>query len=340
MAKQLLPLTFLLIMVAAAGYFLILDSKPASVEKGLLFADLAQQANDITQIRISNHQGVLLEASLQENMWIAKDLQQHSNYPLEQSNLTQLVQSLMQARLYQAKTSKSENYARLGLQAIEAQDSQATLVELTANEHNWAALVGDTASTGGSYIRLPEQAQTWLLDQNVLLPLDANAWLRPAILDLEREEIAKISRVDDKAWSIEKSEAEDGGFDLLAMPTGRSLKYDTILDSTINTLLSLGFDQIQPKNEVFWQGLQPVAKFELFTVKGDKVVLELAELDDNNYVQLHSDTLQSYWQNWIYQLSGFAAGQLNKSLDDFLLEPDNQAEQIEKQAVDEGDSPL
>lgn len=339
MGKQLLTLTFLLLLAATAGYFLIKDSRPVNVEKGLLFANLTQQANQISQIRISNHQGVLLDASLQNDKWIANGVQQAGTYPLEHIKLTQLVQSLMQATLYQAKTSKPENYARLGLQDLDAEDSLAVLVELFGNDKTWAVLVGNKAPGGGSYIRFPEQAQSWLLDQEVLLPLDSNNWLKQPILDIAITDIAKFSRIDSNSWSIVLSDAEAGGYSLNPMPKGRELKYESILDNTVAAFATLNFDQIQPRNDAFWRSLKLSAKFELTTLSGDKIKTELAEKDNEFFIRFSSQSLTAYWQNWTYKLSGFSAGQLNKTLEDFLAEPESEVEQIEPQKVDEGDSP-
>jgi hypothetical protein len=340
MGKQLLPLTFLLLLVAAAGYFLTLDPKPTAVEKGLLFNDLAEQANQIRQIRLSNHQGLLLDAGLQQDRWVANGVLQVGTYPLEHNKLTQLVQSLMQASLYQAKTAKPENYVRLGLQDIDAQDSQAILVELIANDTSWAVLVGSKAPSGENYIRLPQQAQSWLLDQQVVLPLDANEWLKQPILDIATQDIGKLSRIDSKRWNIELSDSEAGGYALSPMPKDRGLKYDSILHSTVAALTTLNFDQIQPQDEGFWRTLKLSAKFELITLGGDKITAELTEKDKEYFIRFYSQSLQAYWQNWIYKLSGFSAGQLNKEVNDFLLEPDSEVESLEPQKVDEGESPL
>jgi hypothetical protein len=339
MGKQLLPLTFLLMLVATAGYFLIKESRPTNVEKGLLFDNLAQQANQIKQIRISNHQGLLLDASLQQDKWIANGVQQVGSYPLEPIKLTQLVQSLMQASLYQAKTSKPENYVRLGLQDLDTEDSLAVLVELVANEKTWAVLVGGKAPGGENYVRLPQQAQTWLLDQEIALPLDANNWLKQPILDVATQDITKLSRIDSSSWSIGKNDAEVGGYALSPMPKARSLKYDSILEGTVAAFATLNFDQIKPRDDAFWHSLKLSAKFELTTLVGDKIKAELAEKDNEFFIRFSSQTLTAYWQNWTYKLSGFSAGQLNKQLNDFLLEPESEIEQLEPQKVDEGDSP-
>ena len=105
-------------------------------------------------------------------------------------------------------------------------------------------------------------------------------------------------------------------------------------------LTTLNFDQLQPKDEAFWRSLKPSAKFELTTLKGDKITAELAELDKEYFIRFYSEAVQAYWQNWIYKLSGFSAGQLNKQLNDFFIEPQSEMEELEVQKVDEGESPL
>lgn len=339
MGKQILPLTFLLVVVAFASYLLLKQSQPVSVEQGLLFSDLSAKANLIDRVRISNHQGVLLDASLEQSIWLVDSVQKQGNYPLEQDKLTQLVQSLMQAKLFQAKTSKMENYARLGLQDIEALDSQSTLIELIAGTESWQVLIGNKSSTvSGSYVRLPQQKQSWLLDTEIVLPLDSNDWLKQPILDIDQQNITKIARVDSNAWVIEKKPAQEE-FSLSPMPDSGSLKYATILDSVANNIATLNFDQLHINDQTFWESLQPTAKLEVTTNDGQIITVELAQLDDSFYARFNSAADSSYWHNWIYQLSSFSAGQLNKTRDDFLADAEVPSIAPEQQNVDEGESP-
>ena len=77
------------------------------------------------------------------------------------------------------------------------------------------------------------------------------------------------------------------------------------------------------------------------TAYGHAFQVEVAQTQEYAYLRIANATPTDYWADWIYQIPKFNAEQLNKSLDDFLLEQaqEEAQEPIRSYPIDEGESP-
>jgi hypothetical protein len=355
MNKQVSVLAVIAILALGLGVWLIQSPSKDKFEASLLFDDLQKFANQVKSVEISNAQGVLFKAQKSGNSWLANFDPEQPAYPISQDKLADFVEIMMRLKLVEAKTSKSKNYARLGLQSIDIDDSMASLVIMKTNKQSWQVLVGNKVTLGeGHYILKPDDAQSWRTDKTINLPLDKFSWLKRPILPYQVQDIISISRVDSLDWHITKSANSD--FYLINMPKDRELEYPSILNSIVSNLISLDFERLiridedavdedavdeAAVDEEFTQSLKVLTQLEVNTAEQKIFQMVVSELDDKYYVNFTSEGLQDYWQKWYYQISSFSANQLIKTLDDFLVEeitttiPSNNS----TQTVDEGDSP-
>jgi hypothetical protein len=350
MNKQVSVLAVIAILALGLGVWLIQSPSKDKFEASLLFDDLQKFANQVKSVEISNAQGVLFKAQKSGDSWLANFDPEQPAYPISQDKLADFVEIMMRLKLVEAKTSKSKNYARLGLQSIDIDDSMASLVIMKTNKQSWQVLVGNKVTLGeGHYILKPDDAQSWRTDKTINLPLDKFSWLKRPILPYQVQDIISISRVDSLDWHITKSANSD--FYLINMPKDRELEYPSILNSIVSNLISLDFERLirideaavdeDAVDEEFTQSLKVLTQLEVNTAEQKIFQMVVSELDDKYYVNFTSKGPPDYWQKWYYQISNFSAKQLIKTLDDFLVEeikttiPSNNS----TQAVDEGDSP-
>lgn len=341
MNRQLLGLGFVALVAVTTGVWLQYEAAQPRSQDDLLFGDLAEKAVNINHITIGNHDGDVFTAVLEAGQWQAVLKEPSGRYPAEPGKLSELVKALIKARLSEAKTSKEENYHHLGLQALDNEDSLASLVILSSADTSWQVLVGKLANSGkGQYVRLPEQPQSWLINQKLSLPLEQHSWLKQAILPFDEVSFTTISRIDNEKWTIEKS-ASQSEFTLKKIPSGRELKYQSILDSVASNLADLNFDKLQEFEENFWASLEPMASLRVTTQTAESFDINLAALDDKTYVKFTSDELEGYWLNWVYEVSRLSAQQLTKTVEDFLLTTPEEIKGAsnEIKATDEGESP-
>jgi hypothetical protein len=341
MNKQVSILTAIAILAVGLGVWLIQAPTKGTFEAGFLFDDLQKFANQLDKVEIKNAQGVLFSAQKLGDSWLATfDPEQHV-YPISQDKLAEFVETMMRAKLVEAKTSKPKNYIRLGLQPIDTDDSMATLVTFKADDHSWQVLVGNNVTVGeGHYILKPESPQSWRIDKTVNLPIDKFSWLKQPILPFQIQDIRSVSRVDSLDWQIIKSAS--GEFQLVNMPEGRELQYDSILNSVVSNLIDLNFEQLLTADDDFAQSLKLLTQLEVSTSDEKIFQIIVSELDDKHYVNFSSNDQSEYWQKWYYQVSNFSAQQLIKTQDDFLAEQSPTTSNLETspETVDEGDSPF
>lgn len=360
MNKSLSTLVFLAVVAVATGYWLQLTQVVPQTAKAPLLPDLDTQANAITEIELSNASGVLFEAKRTYEQWIAtvQDDQGQAvgSYPVAKDKLAALVSALAEARLMEAKTAKKTNYHHLGVQDLTATDSLATLVSLRSDKLSWQVLVGNHATAGnGSYVRLPQSKQAWLVDKNLQLPLTNKAWLKQPVLPFEDSDFSKIVRVDTSPWSIQRADA-DAQFTLASMPQDRQLKYAGILEAMAINLASLNFETLVPSANLQWDKLTPLVELDISTFYGHVFTAKVAKGEDKVYVRFISALTKDYWLQWVYGISNFAAEQLDKNPNDFLMQVSTDetgvitsgAKAVDEtdtitsgvRAVDEGESPF
>jgi hypothetical protein len=340
MNKQVFVLATIAILALGLGVWLNQSPSKNTFEAGFLFDDLQEFANQVDSVEITNAQGVLFSAQKLGDRWLATFDPKQPVYPVAQENLADFVETIMRSKLVEAKTSKSQNYIRLGLQSVDIEDSMASLVTLKAGERSWQVLIGNKVTAGeGHYILKPEDSQSWKTDNTIHLPIDNFSWLKQPILPYQAQDISSVARVDSLNWQIARSAG--GGFYLINMPEDKELEYESILNSIVTNLTSLDFEQLVPVNKDFSQSLKILTQLEVSTIDEKIFQVVVSELDDKHFVNFSTREQSEYWQQWYYQISNFSAQQLIKTLDDFLAEENatESASNIISQAVEEGDSP-
>lgn len=338
MNRSVIPL-FLLVLVAAIAVVALQWEQNTVVEQDdILLNGFAAQAENLSAVELRNAQGVLINVKKDGANWRAMLAEPGVAYPVDEEQLADMVQALKSAKKLEAKTKNADKYDRLGVSDISATDSQATLVTLTASEQTWQVLVGKAASSGlGSYVRLPQDTQSWLSDTALGMPDAVEDWLQQPILDLDEETVVSMTKLGEAGWTVQKSEPEQANFALQAMPEGRELKYAGVLDGVVSSLLSMRFDAIG-SDAVLTSESEAVAQFRLNLKDGLQVLVALYAVAEDHYVRFSAPESGAYWQGQLYKVSSFSAGQINKSVEDFLadLPSEDVAEPV---AQDEGQSP-
>lgn len=340
MKKQILFLSLIVVLALTAMSSLLLQKQPVDPSKKLLFSDL--DGNQLVKITLENAQGVLLEINKNTGLWMAEVEGLEAPYPVSQDKLSEFVTDLNSATLFEAKTSKRQNYPRLGLQDISANDSQATLITLKANHQQWQVLVGNLATSGaGHYVRKPTESGTWLLSNVIGLPTERLQWLKQPILDFDVSSIKRVAMSGDNPWEIVNSTNSAGQFELTDLPEGRTLKYAAVLDGFVDNLVGIRFDSLQPYVPAVWESFEIQSVLSIDTQQGQQITLTTAMLEDTFYLLISDSTGTSnhYSREVIYTISNFSAGQLNKSIEDFLAEVEEPSANNVGPAIDEGESP-
>ena len=181
-------------LVILVGTFLVKMNQTASVSDtvlgGRFFSDLEQRANEITAIEIVKGPTKITLSRLGEK-WVIRE---RADFPADIEQIRNLVVSLVGMKSVERKTSKVEQYEKLGVEDPAGADAVGVGVTLKdADGSVRAAVVIGNAYEGGDatkpmlYVRRLSEAQSWLVEGSIEVPTETARWI-------EKTQVADIFR--------------------------------------------------------------------------------------------------------------------------------------------------
>ena len=314
--KALLVLGFIVVAMAGLVGLLSMD-RTDEEEPTLLLPGLKQKLAQVEKIKIATADGsVTLTASSGD--WL---VEQKDNYRAKRQELSEMVSELAKAELKEKKTSRPENFARLGVSSLEAEDSEAIRVTLHAGAEEFGILLGNSSQgRDGRFARI--ENQVWLTDE-ISIEKDATGWLEQVIIDVDAEE---VSRVEIGSLVFERS--EEGDFEFFQVPKNRKLKYPSIVNEPARALTKVRLEDVAQHRIEKWDGASE-AKF-LMTDQTQVSVLAIQQGEENwlHFSEGESTRFASDLSEWDYRVSSYVYDDFVKSLEDLLAE-DEEAEEAE-----------
>lgn len=127
-------------------------------------------------------------------------------WPANQREVGSALFRLGQAKRIEAKTADPARHARLGVEDVAAPDANGTQLRLSGGEGEPVRItVGNNhPSLGGSYVRLGDEPQAWLLDEDIAPARSAPDWLDRRLLDvpMARIDAIRVTPADGRAFSL------------------------------------------------------------------------------------------------------------------------------------------
>jgi hypothetical protein len=194
--KHLTTLAVLAAMSIAITAWVIRTSAPtvASDRRGENVApSLLAKASDITGLSIRDGADTFV-IERRDNRFVASD----SGYPVKTDAVGEVIASTAGLIFQEARTSDPARYSDLGLADPGAKDAGKEITFRTAGGELASLLVGNSDRTvggpsGGVFIRLKGQPQTFLVRGSVRLPATGRSgWFVPISFDVKRSEIKKV----------------------------------------------------------------------------------------------------------------------------------------------------
>jgi hypothetical protein len=203
---------------------------------------LLAKANDITGLVIRDSSGTLA-IERRDNRFVAAE----SGYPIKTDTIRDVVGSSAALAFEESRTADPQRYGDLGLadpgakDAKDAKDVGKEITFRTAGGELADLVVGNTDSTaggpnGGVFIRVKDEAQTFLARGNVRLPAARSDWFVPFDLDVKRSEVTKVELTgggrDDVTATVKAD--KPGTLELAGVPEKRNAE-----DFKVSRLASL-----------------------------------------------------------------------------------------------------
>jgi hypothetical protein len=218
------------------------DSGPA--EDALLFPGLEARLDEITAVTVTGSEG---EVRIQRegDRWIvpAKD-----GYRADMAKLRGLLLALAEARKVEQKTANPELYERIGVQDPKEEDADGVLVGSEGlGDADFAVILGNSAQRDYRYVRIADEATSWLIDRNPEVPDDATGWLVSDLTDVpaSRVQSVEIRHEDGETIRIRKESEDDTNFTVDDIPEGRELSYASVANSIAAALDNLSLDDVR-----------------------------------------------------------------------------------------------
>jgi uncharacterized protein DUF4340 len=239
-AKHLTGLAVLAAISVAATAFALRTGAPtvASDHRGeSVVPGLSAKANDITGITVREGADTLA-IERRNNRFVAAE----SGYPIKTDAISDLVASSAELSFEEARTSDPARYGDLGLADPGSKDGGKEITLRTAGGELASFVVGnrDTSvggPTGGMFIRLKGQPQTFLARGSVRLPGSHTDWFVPIDLDVKRSEVKKVELTGGGRDAVSAAVNPDKAGELVLANIPEKRTADTFKVSRLVTLI-------------------------------------------------------------------------------------------------------
>src|SRR5215813_13415829 len=239
-AKHLTPLAVLAAVSVAVTAWVLQTSAStvASDRRGeTVIPSLLAKANDITAFAIRDGNGTLA-IERRDNRFVASD----SGYPIKTDAVRDVIASSAELSLEEVRTSDPARYGDLGLADPGAKDAGKEITFRTAGGELASFVVGNTdptvgGPTGGVFIRLKGQPQTFLARGDVRLPAVRSDWFVAFDLDVKRNEIKKVELTGGGRESVTASANAEKPSELVLADVPEKRNADAFKVSRLATLV-------------------------------------------------------------------------------------------------------
>lgn len=326
--KVLAAVAVLLVAILIALQF---GGQESGTNGKLLYPDLKSKINNITSLTVTR-------AGPENPVEIRKDadswvVASRDNYPLDIAKLRQLLLQIADAKIVERKTSNPDLYAQLGVQDPAIEGSTGVRLKLSGDDVDYDLIIGSVAQGSFRYVRVADEAQSWLIDRNADIPDTPGAWLVRNIVDIKSADIhsASISHPDGEEIRISKESVDATDFDVANIPEGRELSYATVANGIAGVLNALTLDDVR-KGDAF-DATATSTTFETFD--GTRIVVRTEKTGDNSWITLQafatgdaadaSDSVASInarVSGWQFKIPDYKASQLTRRWKDLLKAED------------------
>lgn len=216
-----------------------------SLAGGPVLKGLDDKINDVDTLRLVQAGGrTLLTLRRDAEGWTVAE---RDGYRADAGKVRTALLNLANTRVIEAKTSNAERYPQLGVEDVEAEDAKGIRVELSGPGVEHAIIIGNSAQSTGTYVRLAGQAQSLLAAGHLMPDREVGAWLDKSIVDIPSSRIRQIElrRDNGAAWRVYKENSGDANFKVADVPRGREVQSDYVANGLGSMLSGLSLEDVR-----------------------------------------------------------------------------------------------
>lgn len=315
--------------------------------------------NDIEKLRslVIKHGGETMTVDWDDKAKVFR-MRERGGYLVDVEKVQAVAVRLARLTKLESKTKMPDRYDRLDLGDPNVKGGQATQLTLLdgAGKPFADLIVGKRKFTlggreGGTYVRFPNDPQTWLALGELMVGSAAHDWLKPEIADIKDSAIKRVTVTHANGEKIIASRGANG-FTLENMPRGMEMVTPSTAEDYAKLLDTLKLDDVAEGAKVtFPKDRTTTAVFE--GVDGFQVTLDTFDDKGKYWIRLKTtpakDTpadkaeaakqiadLAARTEGWAYQVPEFAIVALTKSMSDITKKPDPKGAQPAPQGMPPG----
>jgi Domain of unknown function (DUF4340) len=274
-------LMFGLVAIVALGAWYVTQRKLPTSELAVttLYPGLLDHINDAETLTVESNDG---KVTVQRtgDQWAVNEF---DHYPATVATVKQTLLQLAALKILEAKTSKPEKYAQLGVadQGIDSRGVKvltkggATVVDLRVGK----ARPSHTISTPGHYVRRGGEASAYLVEGELSLGLKATDWVDTSVINLPVERVHQVTVQPHEGapFTVNKASPEVQLYTLANVPAGQEVRARATVSSIGGMLLDAKFEKVIAATKL--AGLTPLAVATVETFDGMTITVNQFEFE-------------------------------------------------------------
>ncbi len=183
--------------------------------------------------------------------WVLKE---RERFPATPEKVRAFLVSLSDAELVEGKTRRKDRYGLLGLEDPHKKNAASRLVKLIDDKGQTVAeaVIGKQRSDafgsgkGGTYVRRPGEAQTWLVNTEINAGVTLRDWVKPRLFGARPRDVKSITVKSPGKDDVNIGLSADGSDHVLKdIPDGMKIKYVNSIDDIAQAVSSIDFDDVK-----------------------------------------------------------------------------------------------
>lgn len=347
--RLLLSLALLALVTTAAAIVVVMSDARRTAPRfspALVFPALEAKFGDAAIITVASPEGTIEVRRAEGGDWVVPSA---SNYPAHMGSVRKMLLGLASLKAVEARTARRDWLETLDLIAP-GQGGKATEIRVSDAKSKLIAglLVGKLSPASGHagedafYVRRVNEDQTYLAEGNLPLDVARSDWLDPAIVEVPRDRVFRVTlrSQEGPSFSISRASPEVQNFSLDAMPRGRSMVSETAANPIGAALSDFTLEDVRPQTEL---DLRKATRAVFETFDGLVITVNTAEVKGEHWVRVSAEAkappiphtgpkahnvadeasvINSRVAPWAYKIADWKAALFSRSLASLLAEPE------------------
>ena len=328
------------LVVAAAGFSVAsrYSVHKVGLEDKPVLPGFAEKATSVTEIIVQDAKQTITVKRAGDK-WVMADRQ---NYVASNEVMSDLLLSLSDLRLREAKTKKATLYERLQVEDLKGKRAKSILLTVKSKSGELAKLIigkinADVAgpSNVGRYIRMPGDDQSWLASGRLDIPGEINKWVKPEFLHVASKRVTNVVVRQADGTEMIVSRASKEKFKIDNMPENLVVEFQSDIDNMGDGLDKLELEDVKATGQIKFPADKTI-NTEIKTNDGLIVNVKMVDVNDGNFwaaisakttdaasdaIKKEAAAMNAKVSKWVYELPAHKYRYMSRKHKDVLKDP-------------------